>query len=52
MFKDLFSYFHEELSFKNEKMELDQENKTRNRYMYFLTILFLLLLVCSFLNII
>ena len=52
MFKDLFSYFHEELSFKNEKMELDEGNKTRNRYMYSFAILFLILLVCSFLNII
>lgn len=52
MFEGLFSYFHEELSFKNEKKELDEGNKTRNRYMYFLTILFLILLLCSFLNII
>ena len=52
MFKDLFSYFREEISFKDEKKELDEENKIRNRYMYFFEILFIILLVCSFLNII
>mgnify|MGYP001265245003 CR=1 FL=1 len=52
MFKDLFSYFREEISFKDEKKELDEENKIRNRYMYFFAILFIILLVCSFLNII
>ena len=52
MFEDLFRYFHEELAFKNQKKELDEENKDRNRYMYFFVILFILLLVCSFLNII
>ena len=52
MFHDLLSYFHEELSFKNEKRELDEGNKERNRYMYFFAILFIILLVCTFLNII
>ena len=50
MFESLFSYFYEELAFKDEKKELDEVNKERNRYMYFFAILFILLLVCSFLN--
>ena len=39
MFKDLFSYFREEISFKDEKKELDEENKIRNRYLDFIKII-------------
>ena len=52
MFEGLLGYFYEELSFKREKEELDEENKYRDRYMYFFVILFIILLICSFFNII
>lgn len=52
MFEGLLGYFYEELSFKREKEELDEGNKYRNRYMYFFVILFIILLICSFFNII
>ncbi len=52
MFNDLFEYFSEEIYFKNSKKELDEKNKMRNRFMYFLTLLFIILFICSFFNII
>ena len=52
MFDNLFSYFHEELSFKKEKDKLDEYNYYRNRYMAFFVVLFIILLLCSFFNII
>ena len=52
MLEHLFDYFQEEIKVREEKEELDEGNKDRNRFMYFFAIVFVLLLLCSFFNII
>ena len=52
MLDHLFNYFQEEIILREQREELDEENKHRDRFMYFLSIVFILLLICSFFNII
>ena len=47
----LFQYFNNEIILHKKKKALDEENKDKIRFIYFFSILFILLLICSFFNI-
>jgi hypothetical protein len=47
----LLNYFQREIILHNEKRELNEEHKTKIRFLYFLAVLFIILLCGSFFNI-
>ena len=48
----LFQYFHNEIRFQKGKTQYDEEHRDKIRFLYFFAILFIILLICSFFNII
>ncbi len=47
----LFQYFSQEIIFQNNKKELNEEHKDKIRFSYFFAILFIILLISCFFNI-
>ena len=54
MFKESFNHFvvflMDEVSYREEKMELSKKNKKRNYFMFALTYLFIILLIFKILD--